>query len=99
MKFTKEIVDLYEQIKETEESDEKIEMMLELAELFVSQTEDTDTSLDEDMHDLIQNVISSRMYADRAAMLLARVILRHMPSYVLEHSSVDDTDDDISNVN
>lgn len=98
MLFSKEVIALYHKIKDESDPSERAELMIEMAELFVEETDDTDPHLGEDVHDIVTEVIQSRIVADRKSMSLARVIMRSIPSYLSDHADLTD-DDDTSNVN
>ncbi len=86
MLFSKEVIDLYEEIAATPDPADRYEMLIELAEIFVGQTDDTDHHLGEDIHALVTDFLESRVNFERKAMSLARVLMRSLPTYVLEHA-------------
>lgn len=92
MLFSKEVIALYEEICETDDPVERAALMIEMAELFVNDTDDTDEQLGEDVHDLLTKVIEKRVVYDRSAMALARVIMRTMPSFLDLHEGLDEED-------
>lgn len=93
MLFSKRVIELYEQIVATTDAYERAELMMEMAEAFVEDTEDTDHHLGEDIHDILTEVIQTKVVSDRKQMALARILMRSLPAYVLEHAPPPEEDD------
>jgi hypothetical protein len=81
MLFSPRVLDLYYVILQTEDPVQRAELMLEMGETFVGDIDDTDEDLGEDIHEMIGHVIQNRMSYERSVMLLARVMMRSLPSY------------------
>lgn len=82
MPFSKEVVALFKKILQTEDDLEKAELMLQLSALFVEDTAETDEDVSEEVHDVVADVVDSRMAYERHAMFLARILLRSIPQYL-----------------
>ncbi len=93
MLFSKVITEIYKAILDAADSNERAEHMLELAQVFVEETDDTDQHLGEDIHDLLSDFIDKRMQFERSSMRIARVLLRTLPAYVAAHGDEDATPD------
>jgi hypothetical protein len=88
MLFSNRVTEIYEAIVDMTDPDDRAELMLELAQVFVEDTDDTDQSLGEDVHDLLSDFIEQRMKFERSSMRLARVLMRTLPAYVEAHADM-----------
>jgi hypothetical protein len=96
MPFSKEAIDLFKMITRSDDDEiEKAEMMLQLANLFVDDTSDTDEGVNEEIHDLVSNVVESRITYERHAMLLARILMRSIPQFLSQNPEANISSDPV----
>ena len=85
MPFSKEAVDVFKQIQKTEDPSDRVDLMLQLAMVYVNDLDETDEAIGEEIHDMVADVIERRSAYERQAMLLARVLMRSIPPFLAQN--------------
>jgi len=100
MTFSKDLIDMYNEVKKTEDPDLRTELLIQMANMFVEDSDCSNEDIGEDVHNMIADVIETRLSYERHALALGRVLMRSIPDYMDEHPEEEEPDtDDKSNVN
>ena len=80
--FSKEVIELFQKIRQTVDEDDRADLMVQLARQFTDDVTETDETVDENIHDMISDILESLHRLDQSAMRLARVLVRSIPEYL-----------------
>ncbi len=76
--LSKDLLDLFEEVRQAVDPDEKAALMLQLADQFCSDIDITDESFDEGIHDMIDELAEARLVYQNSGLRLARMLVRSL---------------------
>jgi len=84
--YSNMILSLVARIREANSSEERANLMMNLAAQFTHEHDPTDEMLDEELHEYIEEYQQARMRFQQAAMLVGRLAMNEVQGYFAENN-------------
>lgn len=79
--FSDKVLAIYEQIRQQTNDTERGNLLMALVSEFVGDFNNTNEELSDDLHDLVDEFVQSRLHYQQNTIRLGRVLLRNMQCY------------------